>query len=197
MSLQTRISSLITAVGTDIKELKARTPTVLSQKTSVSDTSQPDGAVEWWTSIPSLVGKLVTINPIIAAVVQNRSELWVRVKSRDGTLSKDRLILDSDGSSNFLQAPSFSQPARARDTVYQPSVTHATLITVQVQPTGGTVGVEILIGATNNPTTHVTHLQNDTANSWRSATFIVPVGWYYKLATTNGAATLVVSEWQM
>lgn len=101
MSLQTRLSALITAIGTDIKALQARTPTILNQVTSVSDASQPSNAVEWWTSIPSLAGKLVTINPIIASVVQNRSELWLRVKSRDGTSAQSLKLLDSDGVSEF------------------------------------------------------------------------------------------------
>lgn len=106
MSLQIRISSLITAVGADIKELKARKPTILEGVNAVSNTQEPGNAVEWQSLGPggALLAKLVGINPIVASVVVNRSELWARARSRDGTLTADRLILDSDGKS-FLFVP--------------------------------------------------------------------------------------------
>lgn len=104
MSLQSRIATLITAIGTDIKALQALTPTILDRKTAVNDTQESIAAVEWrnLSSTSELLGKLVTINPIVSAVIVNRSELWTRVKSRDGTSSADRLILDSDGKSDFM-----------------------------------------------------------------------------------------------
>lgn len=103
MSLQTRLAALITAVGADIKEVKARTPTILSGVTSVSETQQPDKAVEWRIGGAggALLAKILAINPIVSSVVVNRSELRVRVKSRDGAQVQERLLLDSDGLSDF------------------------------------------------------------------------------------------------
>jgi hypothetical protein len=106
-SLQSRLSSLITAIGTDIKALQARTPTILANGngSSLSDTKEPTIAVEWRdSSDDSLTAKLVQINPIVSAVIVDRSELWARVKSRTGGASADRLILDSDGKT-FLDPP--------------------------------------------------------------------------------------------
>lgn len=106
MSLQARLATLITAIGTDVKALKT-TLKILDGITSLSDTEQPLNALEWrygGGSGQSLTGKLSTISPVVASVIVNRSELWARVKSRDGTSSADRLILDSDGKS-FLFVP--------------------------------------------------------------------------------------------
>jgi hypothetical protein len=104
MSLQSRLAALITQIGADIKALQAKTPTILNRTTSLSDAEQPLFATEWRDggSGGSLIAKLAGINPVIASVISNRSELWTRVKSRDGTLSQDRLVLDSDGKSDFL-----------------------------------------------------------------------------------------------
>lgn len=99
MSLQSRLSALITAVGADIKELKARTPTILSAgQNSLSDTEQPTYAIEWRDdSDDSLQAKLAAVNPIESSVIVDRTDLRIRVKSRTGGASVDRLILDSNG----------------------------------------------------------------------------------------------------
>lgn len=103
MSLQTRLAALITAIGADIKDIRA-TKTILDGLTSLSDTEQPNNAVEWRDggSGEALLAKLVEINPIVASVIANRSEVWLRVKSRDGVSSQDRLLLDSDGRSGLV-----------------------------------------------------------------------------------------------
>lgn len=98
-SLQSRLSSLITAIGTDIKALQAKTPTVMTNLTTLSDTKQPDNALEWRTTLDSLLAKIVLLNPISGGVTSNRGELWIRMKPRDGSTTLDRLLLDSDGKS--------------------------------------------------------------------------------------------------
>lgn len=111
-SLQTRLGALITAIGADIKLLQKQT--ILTALNAISDTEQADNAVEWrHSSTANLLAKLVAINPIESAVIVNRSELWARVKTRDGTLSADRLILDSDGNSGL--APVTGSVAKATD----------------------------------------------------------------------------------
>lgn len=106
MSLQTRLSALITAIGVDIKELKARKPTVLSEVNAITDSTEPGSAIEWRNGGVGggLLAKIVGMNPIPPGppVVSNRTELWVRTKSRDGLLSAERKLLDTDGKSDLL-----------------------------------------------------------------------------------------------
>jgi hypothetical protein len=103
-SLQSRLSSLITAIGTDIKALQARTPTILAAGlTSLSDTKQATSALEWRdTTTDLLQGKFAAINPVVSQVIVDRTELWLRVKHRSGASSADRKILDSDAVSDFI-----------------------------------------------------------------------------------------------
>jgi hypothetical protein len=116
MSLQTRLSALITAVGADVKALQARTPTILRRVTAISDISEPANAVEWWTtSAPSLVAKLIAMNPIESSVIVDRTELWARVKSRSGGSAANRLILDSDGKSDFFPSVVTALPGTPYD----------------------------------------------------------------------------------
>lgn len=117
MSLQSRLATLITAIGTDVKELKARKPTILDHRTAISDLEESDSAVEWrnLTSTSALLAKLVTLNPIESLIMVDRSELWARVKSRTGGAVADRLILDSDGKSDFMPPIRTTLPAPAYD----------------------------------------------------------------------------------
>jgi hypothetical protein len=102
MSLQSRLSALITAIGADIKAIRGPEK-ILSQNTSFVETEQPTTAIEWRQagSGGALLAKIVEVNPIIASVVQDRSDLRVRVKSRSGGETAERLILDSGGLSDF------------------------------------------------------------------------------------------------
>lgn len=127
MSLQTRLAALITAVGADVKALQARTPTVLSRVTSFVDTSQPTNAVEWWNS-GALLAKLVAMNPIISAVIVNETEVRLRVKSRDGTQTAERLLLSSLGVSDYNPTMSNLFPSPAYDgqeIAYMPDMSNA------------------------------------------------------------------------
>lgn len=102
-SLQSRLSSLITAIGADIKALQARTPTILGTASSLSNTSEPTKAVEWYyTPSGQLVAKFVAVSPIESLTVIDRQELRLRLHNRLGTLTQDRLILDSNGNSDLL-----------------------------------------------------------------------------------------------
>jgi hypothetical protein len=116
LAAQTRLSALITAVGADVKALQARTPTILRRVTAISDISEPANAVEWWTtSAPSLVAKLIAMNPIESSVIVDRTELWARVKSRSGGSAANRLILDSDGKSDFFPSVVTALPGTPYD----------------------------------------------------------------------------------
>lgn len=103
MSLQVRLSALITAIGADYKHLRD-TATILWGLNSISNTEQPGFAVEWRDGGPggSLLAKLVELNPIVNSVVVDRSELWLRTRSRAGGSAADRKFLDSDGVSDFI-----------------------------------------------------------------------------------------------
>lgn len=117
MSQQTRLASLISAIGADVKALST-TLKILTGATSLSDTEQPLSAVEWrygGGSGQNLTGKLTTISPIVSAVVVNRSELWGRVKSRDGTSFADRMFFDSDGKSDFMPTVVSALPSTPYD----------------------------------------------------------------------------------
>lgn len=106
MSLQTRLSALITAVGTDIKELKARTPTILRGSGGgfgvFLETEEPTYAVEWRISGSggALLAKLIALNPG-TSVIGNETELWAKVKSRNGVNTRQRLIVDTLGNSDL------------------------------------------------------------------------------------------------
>lgn len=103
MSLQTRLSALITAIGTDIKALQARTPTILGEVSSLSNTSQPTKAVEWWnTGDGTLIAKLAALTKVENAVILNRTELWARLRSRTNDVTIDKMILDSNGLSMLV-----------------------------------------------------------------------------------------------
>lgn len=103
-SLQSRLSSLITAIGADIKALQALTPTKLTAPSSLSDSSEPTKTVAWYYLGTTLIGKLAIFNPTISAAIRDRTELWVRLKSRTGGVTLDRVLLDSDGMS-YIFAP--------------------------------------------------------------------------------------------
>lgn len=105
MSLQTRLSALITAIGADVKALQARTPTLLTPASSVADTLETDKAVEWrigGSGTGQLIAKLVGKAPFESLVFLDRQELWLRVHNRAGTLTQDRMILDSNGFTNLV-----------------------------------------------------------------------------------------------
>lgn len=103
MSLQTRLSALITAIGADVKALQARTPTILGEVSSLSNTSQPTKAVEWWnTGDGTLIAKLAALTKVENATILNRTELWARVRSRTNDVTVDRMILDSNGLSMLV-----------------------------------------------------------------------------------------------
>lgn len=102
MSLQTRLGTLISAIGADIKALKELTPTILSTASTVSDSEESNKAVEWYYSDTNLIGKLVTIVPIVNATIQDRGEVWLRARSRTGGASQTLKLLDSDGKSDLL-----------------------------------------------------------------------------------------------
>lgn len=96
-------------------------------------------------------------------------------------------LIKGDG----VPTASLSQPARVVDTVYQASATRNAMITFDMANVGGLLtGIEILIGPTNNPTTHVGYAQTPTANEWLTSTFFLPAGWYYKLRRSNGTANV-------
>lgn len=80
---------------------------ILSRVTSFSEAEQPANAVEWRIggSGGALLAKVVAINPIENSVIANRSEVRLRVKSRDGLSSQERLLLDSDGKSDSPIVP--------------------------------------------------------------------------------------------
>jgi hypothetical protein len=103
-SLQGRLSSLITAIGADIKALKS--VVIFTNGNTVDDTEQPTRAVEWRQNGTggALLAKITEINPIENSVVVDRSELWLRLKSRSGGTSVTRKLLDSDGNSEFILA---------------------------------------------------------------------------------------------
>jgi hypothetical protein len=95
-SLQSRLSSLITAIGADIKALQARTPTILTSIGGLSNTSEPTNAVEWWR-LGTLIGKITAGVPTENSTIPNRGDIWIRARSRNGDVSVDRLLLNSDG----------------------------------------------------------------------------------------------------
>lgn len=105
-SLQSRLSSLITAIGADIKALQARTPTVLTgasvNSPPTNEATDPTRTVEWWTSGGLLLAKIQSIVPVVSSTILDKGEMWVRVKSRTGGVTALRLLLDSDGKSDFI-----------------------------------------------------------------------------------------------
>jgi hypothetical protein len=80
--------------------------------------------------------------------------------------------------------------SRSLDTSYQPSINFPVLVIVSIE-LGDSEAIEAVIGATSSPTSFVDYLQNDTGGElYNSLHFIVPAGWYYKLATSLGSPYL-------
>lgn len=191
MSLQTRLQALTTAIALDIKAIK-NTTTVLKGKTSFVETEQPDAAIAWHVngSGGALLAKLATINQIVSAVIQNKSELWLRVKSRDNVQMANRLVLDSDGNSGYLQQPGVnpSQPGYSVGDQRKPHDTKTTIVLVNFSAYGSgfASGLRLWIGKPGNWVS-CGYMQDGgySNNDWHFFTFVVPPGFYYELDQSN------------
>jgi hypothetical protein len=103
--------------------------------------------------------------------------------------------------SELDSAITVSQPSRAFGTDYRPSSKKPTMVMAQFNcGTAVVTGVEALIGAASPASMHLAFEQSTTGgtNEYRSLTFMVPGGWWYRLVAANGLpGGLVVSEWTL
>lgn len=91
-----------------------------------------------------------------------------------------------------LDDVSHSEPTRALDTVYQNTTDKIKFVSVTIFVSDEQANV--LIGSSSSPSTVVAVLKDiDSLNSYRTASFIVPVDWYYEIESTIG--TPIKIEW--
>lgn len=177
--------------------------TILDGNLGLSDTEEPDNAVEWRDGGTggALLAKLVEINPIESLVVVDRSELWLRMKSRSGGATADRRLLDSDGKSDFMCNPSNFQDltgTSAWNSPRRPNVNRSTLVHLTL---GGVANTQhsVYVGPANPPTQRIAIAGGASeTGSWRAHSFIVPPGYYYRYTQDTGAPGIGVRiEWTL
>lgn len=97
-----------------------------------------------------------------------------------------------------LTFPTVAQPTRIEGTIYQPSTTRPTMITIEfnfVCAAAQTESHQVLIGASSPPATliHEPELSvaagGATIQAITALTFPLPAGWFYKLASVTHTGT--------
>lgn len=116
----------------------------------------------------------------------------------------DPTVATVNGGSTPLHAPAVAQPARALNTVYQPSTTRPTMVTFNIQTSTGAASQDpfavAVIGPTNTPATTVARIgvgaggsSATSTNNFYSGTFLVPAGYYYEIQSTGTGSVVLDS----
>ena len=156
------------------------------------------GLPDFYSHVETILSKVTSIQHGLDA------DLSVAPSSGDAYVATDTkkvYICYVDGIwTDLLEAlydVSWSEPARAIDVIYQNTSEKIKVVSITVDIDKSLdEGIQIQVGAASPPVTVVARLRDDSAAAGgvhMSATFIVPVNYYYRAATDN--ATPFLDEW--